>query len=96
MVMMPAAKRKPRTRANAGALTPGRTRRVPGGAALDARLDLALVATFPASDPVAIGRSTATEPPSRPVDRSPAAIDAEVIERVRTQRQRAPGSEPST
>jgi hypothetical protein len=35
---------------------------------LDARLDDALKQTFPASDPVAVGHATATEPPSRPVD----------------------------
>jgi hypothetical protein len=34
---------------------------------LDDRLDEALRQTFPASDPVSIGRVTATEPPSRPV-----------------------------
>jgi hypothetical protein len=35
---------------------------------LEARLDDALKQTFPASDPVAVGHATATEPPSRPVD----------------------------
>ncbi|HJU32606.1 MAG TPA: hypothetical protein VJ740_14170 [Hyphomicrobiaceae bacterium] len=36
---------------------------------LDAQLDGALAHTFPASDPVAIGRATATEPPARPIER---------------------------
>ena len=92
---MPAAKRTPRTRANAGAHTQAHTqahRRGPSVAALDARLDLALVGTFPASDPVAIGRSTATEPPARPIERAPAAIDVEEIERARRQPERAPES----
>jgi hypothetical protein len=38
---------------------------------LDARLDEALTQTFPASDPFSVGHFTATEPPSRPVDRKP-------------------------
>jgi hypothetical protein len=38
-------------------------------AELDAQLDRALAQTFPASDPFSVGQSTATEPPSRPVDR---------------------------
>jgi hypothetical protein len=42
----------------------------------DAKLDLALANTFPASDPVAVGGSTGTEPPSRPVDRQSPIIDA--------------------
>jgi hypothetical protein len=36
---------------------------------LEAELDMALAQTFPASDPVAVGRCTSTEPPARPVDR---------------------------
>jgi hypothetical protein len=36
---------------------------------LDAELDEALAHTFPASDPIAIGRATGTEPPARPIDR---------------------------
>jgi len=40
---------------------------------LDELLDEGLRATFPASDPVAVGHFTATEPPSRPVDRE--AVD---------------------
>jgi hypothetical protein len=46
-----------------------------GAAILDAQLDLALAHTFPASDPVAVGHPTGTEPPSRPVDRWPPIID---------------------
>ena len=88
---MPAAKRTTRTRANARAPAQARTGG-PSIAALDARLDLALVGTFPASDPVAIGRSTATEPPARPIERAPAAIDVEEIERARRQPERAPES----
>jgi len=34
-------------------------------ARLDERLDAALIETFPASDPIAVGRPTATEPPRR-------------------------------
>jgi hypothetical protein len=94
IAIMPATKRKPHTRANAGgraAPAHGRLLR-PSAAALDARLDLALIGTFPASDPIAIGRSTATEPPARPVERAPAAIDVEGFERARRQPQRAPDS----
>ena len=36
---------------------------------LDAGLDEALAYTFPASDPIAIGHATGTEPPARPIDR---------------------------
>jgi hypothetical protein len=36
---------------------------------LDELLDEGLQGTFPASDPVAVGHFTATEPPSRPIDR---------------------------
>ena len=42
-------------------------------ARIDELLDEGLRATFPASDPVAVGHFTATEPPSRPVDRE--AVD---------------------
>lgn len=50
---------------------------------LDAILDLALEATFPASDPVAVGGATATEEPARPIDRRAPMIDAEAVERAR-------------
>jgi hypothetical protein len=36
----------------------------------DELLDEGLRGTFPASDPVAVGPFTSTEPPSRPIDRS--------------------------
>jgi hypothetical protein len=32
---------------------------------LDEKLDAALIETFPASDPIAVGRATATEPAAR-------------------------------
>jgi len=38
-------------------------------ARLDERLDAALLETFPASDPIAVGRPTATEPSYRASDR---------------------------
>jgi hypothetical protein len=41
---------------------------------LDARLDEALLETFPASDPIAVGRPTSTERPRRPIDRRAPAI----------------------
>ncbi len=41
---------------------------------LDDLLDEGLRETFPASDPVAVGRFTGTEPPNRPVERE--ALDA--------------------
>jgi hypothetical protein len=37
---------------------------------LDELLDEGLRATFPASDPVAVGHLTGTEPPSQPLDRA--------------------------
>jgi hypothetical protein len=42
---------------------------------LDAELDEALAHTFPASDPIAIGHATGTEPPARPIDRKPPIPD---------------------
>jgi hypothetical protein len=50
---------------------------------LDARLDEALGETFPASDPVAVGHSTGTEPPARPVDRKAPIIDLEDVAAAR-------------
>ena len=47
-------------------------------AALDVQLDLALAYTFPASDPVAVGDPTGTEPPRRPVDREAPAFNKNV------------------
>jgi hypothetical protein len=43
---------------------------------LDELLDEGLRNTFPASDPVAVGRYTSTEPPSKPVDREAVEADA--------------------
>ena len=37
---------------------------------LDELLDEGLKETFPASDPVSVGRFTSTEPPGRPIDRT--------------------------
>ena len=44
---------------------------------LEARLDAALAATFPASDPIAVGRPTATEPlrPARRPTKSAGAAE---------------------
>jgi len=44
---------------------------------LDRELNDALKGTFPASDPVAVGEVTSTEP-DRPVDRKPALLDKEL------------------
>lgn len=45
---------------------------------LDKELDEALEATFPASDPVAVGETTSTKP-DRPLDRRPAKLDLELV-----------------
>lgn len=45
--------------------------------------DEAVEFTFPASDPTAIGQTTSTEPPHRPVDREAPVITREDIERAR-------------
>ena len=47
------------------------------------KADKALDMTFPASDPVATGKPTGTEPPKRPVDRKAPVISKEDIERAR-------------
>jgi hypothetical protein len=46
---------------------------------LDAVLDAALEQTFPASDPFSVGQFTATEPPSRPVDRNAPRLDPSAV-----------------
>jgi hypothetical protein len=51
---------------------------------LDELLDEGLKETFPASDPVAVGHFTATEPPSRPVDRE--AIELTVVGKAKGRR----------
>jgi hypothetical protein len=48
----------------------------------DERLDAAVEMTFPASDPVALGKATATEPGRHPVDREAPAITTEQIEQA--------------
>ena len=45
---------------------------------LDAQLDEALLETFPASDPIAVGRPTATERPRRSIGRK-AALPAPAV-----------------
>lgn len=45
---------------------------------LDKELDEALKATFPASDPVAVGETTSTQP-DRPLNRRPAELDLELV-----------------
>ena len=47
------------------------------------KVDEAVKMTFPASDPVATGRTTSTEPPKRPTDREPPIITREEIEQAR-------------
>jgi hypothetical protein len=43
---------------------------------LDELLDEGLRGTFPASDPVSVGRFTSTEPPGRPIDRAAVGFSA--------------------
>jgi hypothetical protein len=49
-------------------------------AELDKELDEALDETFPGSDPIAVDRKD--DEPIRPVDRRPAAIDKELVEKL--------------
>jgi hypothetical protein len=49
-------------------------------------VDDAVEMTFPASDPTAPGRSTGTEPASRPIDRQAPIISKEDIERAAKRR----------
>ncbi len=56
-----------------------RSRRRTVGGELDKGLDEALVQTFPASDPVAVGGATSTEDPLRPVDRKAPEIDKDEV-----------------
>src|SRR5687768_1745113 len=46
----------------------------------DKKLDKAVEKTFPASDPVTVGKPTGTEPAKRPVDRQPPVITKEQVE----------------
>lgn len=50
----------------------------PSPAELEQELDEALEATFPASDPIAVGDTTSTKP-ERPIDRKPALLDKELV-----------------
>ena len=56
----------------------------------EARLDEALDDTFPASDPIAVGRGTSTEPPLRSPDHKAPRIDPEEVAAVR--KRKTPGS----
>ena len=47
------------------------------------KVDKAVDMTFPASDPVATGGATSTEPPTRPKDRKPPLLRKEEIEQAR-------------
>ena len=47
----------------------------------DAELDEALKETFPASDPIAVGEVTSTEP-DRPAHRRPAKLDTALVEEL--------------
>lgn len=47
------------------------------------KVDRAIDMTFPASDPVATGEATSTEPPKRPKDRKARVISREEIEHAR-------------
>lgn len=51
---------------------------------LDRQLDEALKATFPASDPVAVGHTTGTEA-SRPMHRQSPQIDRALVDRLAKQ-----------
>ena len=46
----------------------------------DKKLDQAVEKTFPASDPVTVGKPTGTEPPKRSMDRKPPVITKEQVE----------------
>jgi hypothetical protein len=56
---------------------------------LDELLDEGLKQTFPASDPVSVGRFTSTEPPSRPADTT--VVDLTTVEARRDRRTKARG-----
>jgi hypothetical protein len=45
-------------------------------------LDKALEDTFPASDPVTVGRSTGDEEPTAPIGRKTPLLDVELIKRL--------------
>ena len=55
------------------------------------KLDQAIEATFPASDPIAVGGTTGTEPPHRPIDRkAPELSKDEIVEAQRARTIAAP------
>jgi len=55
---------------------------------LDELLDEGLKETFPASDPVSVGRFTSTEPPGRPIDRTVVDFSARKAKSRAAQRSR--------
>jgi len=57
---------------------------------LDELLDEGLKETFPASDPVSVGRFTSTEPPGRPIDRTVVDFSARKAKRRAVQRRMRP------
>lgn len=59
------------------------TRHIEKKAKQENKLDDAVEKTFPASDPVATGRPTSTEPVQKPVDRKAPVISKEEIENAR-------------
>lgn len=59
--------------------------------ALDDKLEDALEATFPASDPVRIHKPTAQRP-DRPVNRRPANIDKDLVARLAREVERKTGA----
>ena len=54
---------------------------------LDELLDEGLKETFPASDPVSVGRFTSTEPPSRPIDST--VVDLTTVKEKKGRRAKA-------
>lgn len=61
-----------------------RENRRPSKEELERQLDEALKATFPASDAIAVGQPTGTRP-LRPLDRMPARIDKDLVDRLADQ-----------
>jgi hypothetical protein len=49
----------------------------------ETKVDKAIDMTFPASDPIATGGATSTEPSKRPTDRKPPIVSREEIEWAR-------------
>lgn len=58
---------------------------------LDAELENALEATFPASDPVSIGEDT-SDKPDRPASRRPPQIDKHLVEELAAEVARKKGA----